>query len=123
MNSTKPDDRLLLGIDVGTTGAKAALFSPEGELLAVGEREYGVTYQRPGWAEQNPEDWWEAVCVSVRRVLEETKVVVKSGARGGPRGASKHGAKRVAALAVSSQAPVLVPMANSSRGTARICFL
>jgi xylulokinase len=119
MNSRKSDDRLLLGIDVGTTGAKAALFSPEGELLAVGEREYGVSFPRPGWAEQNPEDWWEAVCVSVRRVLEETTVAARSGTRGGPRRASRHGAKRVAALAVSSQAPVLVPMANSSRGTGK----
>ena len=35
------DSDLLLGVDVGTTGTKAALFNPEGELIALGEAEYG----------------------------------------------------------------------------------
>jgi xylulokinase len=121
MGHSGPDDTLLLGIDVGTTGAKAALFSPEGELLAVGEREYGVTYPRPGWAEQNPEDWWKAVCESVRLVLKGTPGSAKNGPRGGPgsgpRRVHGRGPKKLAALAVSSQAPVLVPMAACSRGT------
>ena len=45
-------DEMLLGIDVGTTGAKAALVSPEGRLLALGRSEYGLQHLRPGWVEQ-----------------------------------------------------------------------
>jgi sugar (pentulose or hexulose) kinase len=53
MGYSEPGDRLLLGIDVEPTGAKAVLFSPYGELFALRERKYGVTCPRPGWAEQN----------------------------------------------------------------------
>jgi xylulokinase len=50
----------LVGLDVGTTGVKALAVSPEGEVLARAEQEYSLVTPRPGWAEQNPEDWWRA---------------------------------------------------------------
>jgi xylulokinase len=50
----------LVGLDVGTTGVKALALSPEGEVLARAEEEYGLSTPRPGWAEQDPEDWWRA---------------------------------------------------------------
>ena len=43
----------LLGIDVGTTGTKAALLNADGELIAQAYREYGCTYPHPGWVEQD----------------------------------------------------------------------
>ena len=51
---------LLLGIDIGTTAAKAALFGLDGRLQAVGSAEYPLYHIRPGWVEQQPEDWWQA---------------------------------------------------------------
>ena len=50
----------LVGLDVGTTGVKALALSPEGEVLARAEEEYDLSTPRPGWAEQDPEDWWRA---------------------------------------------------------------
>lgn len=50
----------LVGVDVGTTGVKALALSPDGEVLARAEEEYELSTPRPGWAEQDPEDWWRA---------------------------------------------------------------
>ena len=50
----------LVGLDVGTTGVKALAISPEGEVLARAEEAYPLSTPRPGWAEQDPEDWWRA---------------------------------------------------------------
>jgi xylulokinase len=51
----------LVGIDVGTTGVKAVRISETGEVLDRAEEEYALSIPRPGWAEQDPEDWWRAV--------------------------------------------------------------
>jgi len=51
---------LLAGIDVGTTGVKAIAITPEGDVVARAERSYPLSTPRPGWSEQNPEDWWDA---------------------------------------------------------------
>ncbi len=61
----------LLGIDIGTSACKVALFSEEGVVVAQASREYPVYYPRPGWAEQAPELWWDAVCEAVRTALAE----------------------------------------------------
>ena len=50
----------LVGLDVGTTGVKAVAVSPRGEVLARAEESYPLSTPRPGWAEQDPEDWWRA---------------------------------------------------------------
>ncbi len=49
-----------VGLDVGTTGVKAIAISPGGEVVARGEEEYALSTPAPGWAEQDPEDWWRA---------------------------------------------------------------
>jgi len=50
----------LVGLDVGTTGVKALALSPEGNVLARVEESYELSTPHPGWAEQDPEDWWRA---------------------------------------------------------------
>jgi xylulokinase len=50
----------LVGLDVGTTGVKALALSPEGDVLARAEESYDLSTPHPGWAEQDPEDWWQA---------------------------------------------------------------
>ncbi|MCP9485947.1 MAG: xylulokinase [Gaiellaceae bacterium MAG52_C11] len=51
---------VLAGLDVGTSGVKAVALSPGGEVLARTERTYPLSTPHPGWAEQDPEDWWGA---------------------------------------------------------------
>jgi len=65
---------LLMGIDIGTSACKVALFRPDGEVAARCGAKYPVYYPRPGWAEQNPEEWWQAVCGTVREALEKARV-------------------------------------------------
>jgi xylulokinase len=50
----------LVGLDVGTTGVKAISISPTGEVLVRAEEDYPLSIPQPGWAEQDPEDWWRA---------------------------------------------------------------
>jgi xylulokinase len=50
----------LVGLDVGTSGVKAIALSRTGEILARAERAYPLSTPQPGWAEQDPEDWWTA---------------------------------------------------------------
>src|SRR5437764_15363323 len=69
----------LLGIDIGTTGVKAALFAAEdGRTLSSAFVDYPLYHPHPGWAEQNPEDWWKATLVAIRQCLLEGE---KEGAR------------------------------------------
>jgi xylulokinase len=51
---------MLVGLDVGTTGVKAIAISPDGDVLASATREYPLSTPSPGWAEQDPDDWWRA---------------------------------------------------------------
>ena len=60
--------------DLGTTGNKATLYDREGALVGASFYAYDTEYAQAGWAEQNPNDWWEAVCLSTRRLLSETGV-------------------------------------------------
>ena len=47
--------KYLVGMDIGTTGAKCGIFTINGELLASGYREYICTYPKPNWVEQDPQ--------------------------------------------------------------------
>jgi xylulokinase len=65
----------LLGIDIGTTGAKALLFdAADGTTRASATTEYPMFTPQPLWAEQNPVDWWAATVTSIRSVLRQEGV-------------------------------------------------
>lgn len=58
---------VLLGIDLGTTEAKAGIVDLDGRLLAIARAGYGLEVGHgPGWAEQDPGSWWSAVVGAVR---------------------------------------------------------
>src|SRR5881394_684610 len=59
----------LLGIDIGTSGTKTLLIDENGRVLASASAEYPLSTPRPGWAEQDPSDWWSATQATVRAVL------------------------------------------------------
>lgn len=62
-------DGYLLGIDIGTSGCKAAVFTLDGHVLAHTSEGYPVRCPGPGHAEQDPEEWWGAVCRAIKRIL------------------------------------------------------
>lgn len=66
--------RYVLAHDLGTTGNKATLYDEEGRLARSAFAPYATAYPHAGWAEQNPHDWWRALCHSTQRLLRESRV-------------------------------------------------
>ena len=64
----------LLGIDIGTSACKIAVFTRNGQVAASGSGDYPVYYPHPGWAEQNPDEWWDAVCRAIPEVLKKGRI-------------------------------------------------
>ena len=60
----------LLGIDVGTSGCKVLLIDETGRILKSAGEEYPLATPRPGWSEQNPEDWWQGVVRCLEKIGE-----------------------------------------------------
>lgn len=85
-------ERYLLGIDVGTTGTKTILFTEDGRAVAHAYRGYELSHPHVGESEQDAEEWWRAICETVREVCEGRGV-----------------ADRVAAISLSTQGGTLVP--------------
>lgn len=69
--------KYILAHDLGTTGNKASLYDQSGTVLASIFYEYGVDYPKTNWVEQNPEDWWQAVCDSTRNLLINARISVR----------------------------------------------
>jgi len=83
---------LLLGIDLGSSGVKATLVSPERGIVASTSRDVALYSDHPGWAEADPAEWWTATCEVIARLLAET-------------GSAR---RDVVALAVSGMVPAVV---------------
>ncbi|MBN1878132.1 MAG: FGGY-family carbohydrate kinase [Anaerolineae bacterium] len=64
----------ILAHDLGTTGNKATLYDREGKLVGSALYGYATQYAQPRWAEQDPEDWWRAVCASTQQLLVQAGV-------------------------------------------------
>jgi xylulokinase len=69
----------LVGIDVGTSAVKAIAVSTAGEIVARAEREYPLSTPRPGWSEQEPEDWWRATEAALADLELEPTAIGLSG--------------------------------------------
>ncbi len=61
---------LLLAIDIGTSSCKVAVFDRRGRVIASATAAYGVAYPHPGWAQQDPDDWWAGVCRALQVLWE-----------------------------------------------------
>ena len=61
---------MFLGLDIGTGGTRAVLVNSHGELVACASAEHApFRSPHPGWAEQDPEDWWRASLQAIREVV------------------------------------------------------
>lgn len=66
--------KYILAHDIGTEVTKAAIVDADGKMLGTASEEYDVLYPNPGWAEQDPQVYWEAVVRTTRQVLSKTKI-------------------------------------------------
>lgn len=62
-------EALFLGLDLGTTNAKAAAYDGRGLVVGTGVAAYPTSYPQPGWAEQRPTDWLTALTTATRQLL------------------------------------------------------
>jgi xylulokinase len=60
-----------MGIDIGTSGCKALIIDGQGNVEAKATEEYPLSTPHPGWSEQDPEHWWQAVKSTVRLTLKD----------------------------------------------------
>ena len=87
------EKRYLIGVDVGTTGTKALLFSEDGALLGQAYQDYPILTPQVGHSEQNAGDWWNAVVTVIRSVCDGKDI-----------------GERVAAISLSTQGGTVVPV-------------
>ena len=91
--------RFVLAHDLGTTGNKASLYDADGALLASAFAAYDTSYAQQGWAEQDPEAWWSAMCASTQELLAKARIP----------------AREVAAVSFSGQMMGCVPLDTHAR--------
>ena len=107
----------VLAYDFGTGGIKASVYQPDGECLVSHFAAYETKYPRPGWHEQDVEDWWQATVSATRRLLGEWDGAADSIAAIGISGHS------LGLVALDAQGELLRPNAiiwyNSSLGICR----
>jgi len=87
----------LIGLDVGTTGCKAVVFSPDGETLGSAYREYGILSTEPGMAEQDAEQVWQITCQVLGQAIRRAS-------------GNQSRAGRVGALSLSVQGDAVIPV-------------
>lgn len=94
----------LIGLDIGTSSVKAVLLDSAGQVFASASAPVALHIPQPGWAEQTPQDWWQAVCQVICNVLEMV------------------GGEDVSAVGLSGQCPghVLVDQRDQALGNAII---
>lgn len=88
---------MYLGVDIGTTSTKCLAVSEDGRQVAFAQRGYCLQHPKTGWAEQDPEDYWNALVETVRDCVSQLQ---NSGGR----------ADKVEALAISSQGDTLLAL-------------
>ena len=63
-----------LGVDIGTSSTKTILITADGRILAEDSQAYPLYHPKPLWSEQDPDDWWRAVCKTVKATVRKAKV-------------------------------------------------
>ncbi len=66
--------KYFLGVDVGTSGTKVLVMDVRAKVLATASAVYGVSSPKPGWSEQNPEDWWVATVKATRAAIKKAGI-------------------------------------------------
>lgn len=64
----------LLGIDIGTSGTRSLIIDENGNIISSAIKEYPLYTPKPGWAEQNPRDWYEATISTIKEALQKNNI-------------------------------------------------
>ncbi len=63
-----------LGIDIGTSGTKALVMDARARVKATAMAEHGIFSPKPGWSEQDPDEWWGATCKATRAAVKKAGI-------------------------------------------------
>ncbi|MBE0684549.1 MAG: xylulokinase [Anaerolineaceae bacterium] len=63
-----------IGLDIGTSAAKALLCDQEGRIVAIAQQEYLLYSPQPLWSEQDPADWWKGSVEAIQQLLRESSI-------------------------------------------------
>ena len=66
--------KYLLGVDFGGGSSKATLLGENGQVFATSTKEYPTSYPQVGWAEQNPDDSYDAMVFNIRSILQKSAI-------------------------------------------------
>jgi len=66
----------VIGIDIGTSGCKTLIIDGDGRVMARATEEYPLSTPQPGWSEQDPAHWWQAVKATLKQAVGEFDHVV-----------------------------------------------
>jgi len=88
----------IIAIDLGTGGVKTVLFDSELNAVFQAFASYETYYPRPGWAEQDPGDWWRSIKANLKKIIQESRI----------------DPGQIAVIGIDAMTPVLVP--TDSRG-------
>ena len=61
-------EQCFIGVDLGTSAVKLLLMDASGEVLKTVSRTYPISFPKPGWSEQNPEDWWRETLTGLKEL-------------------------------------------------------
>ncbi|MFA3782421.1 FGGY-family carbohydrate kinase [Melioribacteraceae bacterium 4301-Me] len=67
-------NKYIIAHDMGTSADKAIIISVKGEIIDIAKKQYPLHNLKPGYAEQDPNEWWEAVCETTRSVIKKTAI-------------------------------------------------
>ena len=68
------DGPYFLGFDGGTESMRVGIFDPEGTPITFAAEPYALKHPRPGWAEQNPAEWWACLVAAVRKAMAQSGI-------------------------------------------------
>ncbi len=91
-------EKYIISHDMGTSSDKAILITIYGDIIDSAKQNYPIYHPKPGYAEQDPFDWWNAVCQTTKTVLKSSKVKPEN----------------VAGMTFSSQMQNLIPVSREA---------
>jgi len=87
----------LIGVDLGTSACKTVIFSLEGKKISEAQKEYPVYHPKPTWAEQKPQEWWEAAAETIKESIRRARIR----------------SEEIVGLSVDSQREAVVPIGKN----------
>ena len=72
------NNNVIIGVDIGTSSCKTVIINYNGEILAESSQEYETYYPKIGWSEQDPRDWYNNFCKTLKESVQKACITSKN---------------------------------------------